>query len=97
MSTLPHGAPFADNTRHGDTPPGSVGLLWPGMTARIVGADDVDAAPGTTGELWLAGPNIVQGYWRDAKKTAETFVHVDGVRWLQTGDVFRVDENGNYL
>jgi acyl-CoA synthetase (AMP-forming)/AMP-acid ligase II len=96
MSTIPPGGPFADGSRHAGNPPGSVGLLWPGMTARIVAADGTDAAPGATGELWLAGPNVAQGYWRDAKKTAETFVDVDGVRWLVTGDLFRVDEAGNF-
>jgi acyl-CoA synthetase (AMP-forming)/AMP-acid ligase II len=71
--------------------------MVPGMSARIVGADGADVAPGSPGELWLAGPNIVMGYWRDAAKTAETFVEHEGTRWLRTGDLFRMGETGDLL
>ena len=60
---------------------GSVGLPVPGVTIRI--ADD--------GEIQTLGVNNFQGYWRNAKKTAETFTD-DG--WLRTGDVGRLDKDG---
>ncbi|WP_082852813.1 class I adenylate-forming enzyme family protein [Caballeronia fortuita] len=68
----------------------SVGPLIPGIEARIVplvqqgNADD-------TGELWVRGPNVMLGYYRDAAQTAAT-VTQDG--WLKTGDLARI-ENGN--
>ena len=46
--------------------------------------------PGSVGELWVKGPQVVRGYWNQPKATAETFV--DG--WLRTGDLARVDEEG---
>ena len=40
--------------------PGSVGLLMPNMTGRIVGEDGRDVPVGEVGELWVRGPNIVK-------------------------------------
>ena len=59
---------------------GSVGLPLPGCAVRAV-AD---------GEIEVQGPNVFQGYWRDPAATAEAF---DG-RWLRTGDLGRLDEDG---
>lgn len=70
-----------------------VGWLAPSMTARIVDADGKDAPQGERGELWLKGPNIMKGYMKNAKATAETFSS-DG--WFMSGDVALVDETGQY-
>ena len=40
--------------------PGSVGLLMPNMTGRIVDEDGRDVPVGEVGELWVRGPNIVK-------------------------------------
>lgn len=48
-------------------------------------------AIGSTGEIYLRGPNIAQEYWKSPKATAEAFSH-DG--WFQTGDVGHLDEDG---
>ncbi|KAI0926941.1 hypothetical protein AcV5_007605 [Taiwanofungus camphoratus] len=79
----------------GRLPPvlGSVGLLLPGMEARIVRDDGSEADVNEPGELWVRGGNVAAGYWGNEKATKEVFV--DG-GWLRTGDQFRVDEKGMF-
>jgi long-chain acyl-CoA synthetase len=57
---------------------------------RIVVDDDVDAAPGEAGEVWLAGPMRMQGYLDDERATAAAFRGP----WLRTGDLGAVDDDG---
>lgn len=70
--------------------PGSAGILYPGLEARILRSDGSDAEYNEPGELWVKGPTIALGYWNNEKANRETFV--DG--WLKTGDVFVVDQDG---
>ncbi len=46
--------------------------------------------PGSVGELYGFGPNVVKEYWNKPEATAATFI--DG--WVRTGDLARVDEEG---
>ena len=71
----------------------SVGLLAAGMQARIVREDGTDGDIGELGELWIKGDCISQGYFNDEEATAKAFTK-DG--WLKTGDIFTIDEKGNY-
>ena len=71
----------------------SVGILVPGLQARIVRGDGTDCGIGETGELWAKGDCISRGYFNDEQATAQTFTK-DG--WYKTGDIFTVDEKGNY-
>lgn len=70
---------------------GSVGMLAPGLTARI--RDPETGAPlpmDATGMLWLRGVNVFEGYLDDPVRTA--LVLQDG--WFATGDLARFDEDG---
>ena len=69
----------------------SVGAPIPGVETRIVDADGVDVAPGQPGELWIRGPNVMAGYYREPEMTAATMR--DG-GWLNTGDMARQGEDG---
>ena len=78
--------------------PGTVGTPLPGVSARIVDAEDRDLPAGGEGELLVRGSHVFPGYWRDPEKTAASFVH-DGLgrRWFRTGDLARRDpETGHY-
>lgn len=66
---------------------GSIGRPFTHVQMRIV--DDA-GAEANEGELLIAGPNVVAGYWRDEAFTAEFF---DGP-WLHTGDIVRRDDDG---
>jgi len=41
---------------------------------------------GHTGEIWVSGPSVAQGYWKKPDETAAAFVERNGQRWLRTGD-----------
>ncbi|WP_439358593.1 class I adenylate-forming enzyme family protein [Bradyrhizobium sp. DASA03007] len=70
--------------------PESIGLPIAVCDIRIAGDDGTDLPPGSAGELWVRGPNVVKGYWNDPKATDATFS--DG--WLRTGDIVRTDREG---
>lgn len=51
----------------GDT---SVGTVIPGVEVRIVDAGGDDVPAGDAGELWVRGPNVMKGYYREPALTA---------------------------
>ena len=76
---------------------GSFGVPLPGVDAAIVDVDGDQCIPvGEDGELILSGPNIMQGYWRRPDGTKESMMDMDGKRWLRTGDLVRMDEEGYF-
>lgn len=70
---------------------GSVGPALPGLKACIMGDDGNPLPPGELGEVALAGPVIMKGYWRRPEATAE----VMRGEWFLTGDIGRQDEDGD--
>lgn len=82
----------------GANPPalGTCGQLRAGVEARIVDANDIEVAHGTTGELILrtARPwEISRGYYKDAQATAAAWRN----GWFHTGDAFRRDAEGHFF
>ncbi|KAL3444191.1 hypothetical protein BJX65DRAFT_320132 [Aspergillus insuetus] len=67
---------------------GSVGMLDPNCEARLLDEDGNPVAPGDAGELYIRGPNICLGYWKNETATRDSF---DADGWLKTGDVMRVE------
>ncbi|MEV1067049.1 AMP-binding protein [Streptomyces sp. NPDC050263] len=83
----------ADGNR--EEPVGCVGHLLPSTRARLV--DPVtgrDVAAGDPGEVWIRGPQVMKGYFGRPEDTDAT---VDADGWLHTGDIGRVDEEGNWF
>src|SRR5262249_17783792 len=78
--------------RVAETPPGSVGALVPNTEARLVDPEGGgDVARGEAGEIWIRGPQVMKGYLNNPAATEETLVED---RWLRTGDIARIDEDG---
>lgn len=70
----------------------SIGELFPGVEAKLVTSDGLEAAPGEIGELHVKGPNIMKGYYRAPEETAAV---IDAEGWFNTRDLARLD--GRYL
>jgi len=49
---------------------------------------------GEIGELVIRGPQVMKGYWNRPRDTEEVFVTINGERWLRTGDIAKIDEEG---
>lgn len=70
---------------------GSVGKVLGGMDVRLVDESGDDVVVGDAGEVWVRGPNVFQGYWREPDLTAKVLT---GDGWLRTGDIATVDDDG---
>lgn len=70
--------------------PTSCGLATP-VNDIIIMNGDTSVPPGTVGEVWLRGPNVMKGYWRDQEATDKVLTK-DG--WLKTGDLGLLDNDG---
>jgi acyl-CoA synthetase (AMP-forming)/AMP-acid ligase II len=74
--------------------PGQIGRLMPTFECRLVDSDSgKDVEAGERGEMWLRGPSVMKGYWRNREATDNTFAPGG---WFKTGDVAIVDQNGYY-
>ena len=62
---------------------GSSGRIVSPMEIKILDADGVEQPFGVKGEICIKGENVMAGYWKNPKSTADTIV--DG--WLHTGDM----------
>ena len=75
-------------------PDTSVGRLLPGLEAIVRLPDGSPAAPGGTGELYVRGPNVMKGYYRDAQATAAA-IGADGA--FRTGDLVRFEDEHMFV
>jgi long-chain acyl-CoA synthetase len=69
----------------------SVGPPIPGVEVRIVDIAERDVDAGAVGELWVRGPNVMRGYYRDPQATAAA---ITSEGWLRTGDLARQEADG---
>ena len=69
---------------------GSVGLPLPSTLISIRDENAKELAIDEEGELWVKGPQVFKGYWKDEAETKLTLV--DG--WLKTGDIAKIDAQG---
>ena len=70
---------------------GSVGVLMPGCEAKLIDEHSNEVPRGERGEIYIRGPNVTPGYWRNPKATSDS-ITPDG--WLKTGDVAVCNDQG---
>jgi long-chain acyl-CoA synthetase len=78
---------------------GTIGLPIPDTDCRIVDLDDPEKemARGEPGELAIAGPQVMKGYWNRPQETGEMIQQDQGgTRWLYTGDIATMDDEGYF-
>ncbi|MGC4865143.1 amino acid adenylation domain-containing protein [Micromonospora sp. DT53] len=79
-----------------------IGVGLPGFQLRVVGDDGRDVEPGAVGELWLAGPQVTDGYLNRPELNDERFPVVTDeaglqVRFYRSGDLVRALPNGELV
>lgn len=84
------------NPYDGPAKSGTIGQPLAATRVRLVDKEDPlrPVADGEPGEIVVAGPQIMAGYWQRPDADAEVFVEMDGARWLRTGDVGTIDADG---
>lgn len=80
------------SNRPDDLRPGSSGKPFPGYDLRIVDENGLDVATGEVGTLLVRGETAALAYLHQAERSRRTFLG----EWLNTGDKYRVDEDGYY-
>lgn len=72
--------------------PGSVGLLLPNEEMKLINPEDgkVVSERNQRGEIWLRGPNVMKGYYKNQEATDEC---IDPEGFLHTGDVAYLDDD----
>ncbi|MCC5862948.1 MAG: AMP-binding protein, partial [Gammaproteobacteria bacterium] len=75
---------------------GSVGQALTGTEVRIIDDAGHECAPGEPGEIVGRGRILMSGYLnRDDANAESTWTDMAGARWLRTGDIGRMDEDGH--
>jgi fatty-acyl-CoA synthase len=78
--------------------PQCLGIPIYDVDSRVVDpATGDELATGEVGEIVTHGPQVFLGYWNKPRDSAQAFIELDGKRFLRTGDLGRVDEDGYFF
>ncbi|MFZ6641021.1 long-chain fatty acid--CoA ligase [Undibacterium sp. TC4M20W] len=75
-----------------------LGVPYFNVDSRIVDPTTLqEVKQGETGEIWIHGPQVFQGYWNDPQKTADAFAELDGKKFFRSGDLGYMDPEGFFF
>ncbi|MFC3613166.1 long-chain-fatty-acid--CoA ligase [Lutimaribacter marinistellae] len=67
------------------------------VDSRIIDPETLEElGPNQPGEIIIHGPQVFQGYWQRPEETDAVFLDIDGKRFLRSGDIGYVDEQGYF-
>jgi len=72
--------------------PGTIGQAIAGVEMRVQNGEGDPLPPGEIGEIAIRGDNVMKGYWRRPRETAEAMAG----GWFRTGDLGLVDPEGYF-
>ncbi len=85
------------NPIYGKYKPGSIGVPVPNTLAAIADINENKLLPvGEVGELVISGPQVMKGYYKRPEENKQVFFELGGYRWLRTGDIAKMDEEGYF-
>lgn len=75
-----------------------LGLATSNVDSRIIDPETLQLLPqGEVGELITHAPQVMLGYWNNDTANQEAFIEIDGKRFLRTGDLASIDEEGYFF
>jgi long-chain acyl-CoA synthetase len=88
---------LAAGTPRGQDKIGSVGIPLPNTLMAIADPDRDEFLPiGEIGEVVVNGPQVAAGYWNNPEATKECQAIINGIEWWRTGDLGRMNDEGNF-
>ena len=76
----------------------AIGKPFEGVDALIMNNSGIPVATGETGELWISGRQVMNGYWNAPEKTKECLIEgTDGRTYYKTGDLCQIDTDGDII
>lgn len=79
------------------TEPFPIGKTCKHLQARMFDEEGRKVKSGEKGELCIAGPAVMHGYWNLPEQSARAFWNADGAHWYRTGDIVVEPPDGNYI
>lgn len=75
-----------------------IGKALPGVITRLIKDDKPINDKHVLAELYIAGDQVVAGYWQDNEKTSQAFVELeDKIRYYRTGDIVYLNDDNNLV
>jgi fatty-acyl-CoA synthase len=91
-------AAFLHANPRGREKPCCLGVPTFGVDSRVIDPETLQELPAhEVGELVTSGRQLMQGYWQRPEADAEAFVTLGGRRYLRTGDLCHVDDEGYFF
>ncbi len=72
----------------------SVGPIFPGLEVKLIGVNGNQVFDGEVGELFVRGPNVMKGYYRNPEETQQA---IDSEGWFNTRDLARMEDGNLFI